>query len=43
MSTSVEVGDPIYLAALAAEADVEHDEGRHAWDLLSADGLEGDE
>ncbi|HEX3919643.1 MAG TPA: hypothetical protein VHW60_20075 [Caulobacteraceae bacterium] len=37
---SIEDDDPIYRAALAAEADVEHDEDRDLWDTLSADGLD---
>ena len=32
--------DPIYRAALAAEADPEHDEDRGLWDELSGDGLD---
>jgi hypothetical protein len=32
--------DSVYRAALAAEADAEHDEDRDLWDSLSADGLE---
>ncbi len=40
---SIEDDDPIYRAAMAAEADTEHDEDRDLWDTLSADGLDGDE
>jgi hypothetical protein len=38
----VEGDDPIYRAALAAEADAEHDQDRELWDTLSADGLDRD-
>ena len=39
---SIEGDDPIYAAALAAEADSEHDQDRDLWDSLSNDGLEGE-
>jgi hypothetical protein len=39
---SLEADDPVYHAALAAEADAEHDDDRALWDSLSADGLEHD-
>jgi hypothetical protein len=39
---SIEEDDPVYRAALAAEADTEHDDDRDLWDSLSADGLEND-
>jgi hypothetical protein len=38
----IEEDDPIYRAALAAEADAEHDEDRELWDSLSADGLDAE-
>jgi hypothetical protein len=40
--SSIEDDDPIYRAALAAEADAEHDQDRELWDALSEDGLDSD-
>jgi hypothetical protein len=39
---TIEDDDPIYRAAIAAEADAEHDEDRDLWDQLSADGLDNE-
>jgi hypothetical protein len=40
--SSIEDDDPIYRAAVAAEADVEHDQDRELWDSLSGDGLDNE-
>jgi hypothetical protein len=39
---AIEEDDPIHRAAVAAEADVEHDQDRELWDALSGDGLDSE-